>query len=67
MHDAVVGSWAQSELLLRQLAQARAAAIKAYLVDRGGLQDERVYLLDVSLGEAGQDGRVDTPLHLGVE
>ena len=67
MRDAVVGSWAQSELLLRQLAQARAAAIKAYLVDRGGLQDERVYMLDVSLGEAGQDGRVDTPLQLGTE
>lgn len=67
MRDAVIGSWAQSELLLRQLAQARAAAIKAYLVDRGGLQDERVYMLDVSLGEAGQDGRVDTPLQLGTE
>ncbi|GAC1034458.1 DUF748 domain-containing protein [Pseudomonas sp. No.21] len=67
MREAVIGSWAQSELLLRQLAQARAASIKDYLVDRGGLQDERVYMLDVSLGEADADGKVDTPLQLGSE
>ncbi|WP_236233177.1 DUF748 domain-containing protein [Pseudomonas tohonis] len=67
MREAVIGSWAQSELLLRQLAQARAANIKDYLVDRGGLQDERVYMLDVSLGEADADGKVDTPLQLGSE
>ena len=28
MREAVIGSWAQSELLLRQLAQARAATIR---------------------------------------
>ncbi|UVE17056.1 DUF748 domain-containing protein [Pseudomonas sp. LS44] len=65
MREAVLQSWGQSELLLRQLAQARAAQIKDYLVDKGGLQDERIYLLDVSLAEAAEgDGKVATQLHL---
>ncbi|HWV09816.1 MAG TPA: DUF748 domain-containing protein, partial [Pseudomonas sp.] len=67
MRDAVVQSWAQSQVLQRQLGQARAASIKAYLVDRGGLPAERVYLLDASLGEAQEDGKVATPLHLDSE
>jgi len=67
LREGVVQSWAQSQLLQRQLAQARAASIKEYLVDRGGLAAERVYLLDASLGEAQPDGRVATPLHLDSE
>ncbi|MCY1280390.1 hypothetical protein D9M70_291760 [compost metagenome] len=67
MREAVVQSWGQSELLLRQLAQKRAASVKDYLVGRGGLQDERIYLLDVSLGQAEPDGKVSTPLHLDSE
>jgi uncharacterized protein involved in outer membrane biogenesis len=67
LRDGLLQSWAQSKLLQRQLAQARAATIKDYLVDRGGLAGERIYLLDVSLGEAGADGRVATPLHLDSE
>ncbi|MGE8500452.1 MAG: DUF748 domain-containing protein [Pseudomonas sp.] len=67
LRTAVVDSWAQSQLLQRQLGQARAASIKAYLVDRGGLAAERVYLLDASLGEAQEDGKVATPLHLDSE
>ncbi|MCY1534170.1 hypothetical protein D9M68_695320 [compost metagenome] len=59
--------WEKSQLLQRQLAQDRAASIKEYLVDRGGLADERIYLLDVSLGQAEADGRVATPLHLDSE
>jgi outer membrane protein OmpA-like peptidoglycan-associated protein len=54
-------------LLQRQLAQTRASAIKDYLVDQGGLAGERIYLLDVSLGQADSDGRVATPLHLDSE
>ncbi|WP_373389111.1 DUF748 domain-containing protein [Pseudomonas alcaligenes] len=65
MRDAVLQSWGQSELLLRQLAQARAASIKDYLVERGGLEDQRIYLLDVALAEAQADGQVATALHLG--
>ncbi|WP_134675644.1 DUF748 domain-containing protein [Ectopseudomonas khazarica] len=64
MRQAVLDSWAQSKLLLRQLAQQRAAAIKAYLVEQGKLDDERVYLIDVNLGEPESNGRVLTPLHL---
>lgn len=67
LRDGVLRFWEQSQLLQRQLAQERASTIKDYLVDRGGLADERIYLLDVSLGEAGADGRVATPLHLDSE
>ncbi|WP_437881598.1 DUF748 domain-containing protein [Pseudomonas sp. LRF_L74] len=65
LRNAVLQSWSDSELLLRQLSQARAASIKAYLVDTGKLEDQRVYMLDVSNGEADQDGSVYTALHLG--
>ena len=65
MRDAVLQSWAKSELLLRQLGQARAASIKDYLVERGGLQDQRIYLLDVGLTEGAAGAPVDTALHLG--
>lgn len=67
MREGVLQSWAQSELLQRQLAQARAAEIKNYLVERGGLADERIYLLDVNIVQAEADGRVATTLHLGSE
>ncbi|SHM56309.1 DUF748 domain-containing protein [Phytopseudomonas punonensis] len=67
LHAAVLASWSDSRGLQRQLAQERAAAIKAYLVDSGKLADERIYLLDVNLGQAEADGRVATPLHLGSE
>lgn len=64
MRQAVLDSWAQSKLLLRQLAQQRAATIKDYLVEQGGMYDERVYLIDANLGEPEADGRVLTTLHL---
>lgn len=67
LREAVLQSWGESQLLLRQLAQARAAAIKDYLVDKGGLTDERIYLTDVSLGEPEPDGSVATALHLDSE
>ncbi|AOE87457.1 DUF748 domain-containing protein [Pseudomonas sp. TCU-HL1] len=67
LRDAVLVSWAQSDLLLRQLGQARAATIKDYLVDRGGLADDRIFLLDVSLVDPNQAGEVITPLHLDSE
>lgn len=65
MHEAVVQSWAKSELLLRRLGQARAASIKDYLVERGGLEDQRIYLLDVTLTKDQTDNHVATTLHLG--
>ncbi|OEC34339.1 Uncharacterized protein involved in outer membrane biogenesis [Pseudomonas cuatrocienegasensis] len=67
LQTALLQSWGASELMQRQLAQARGARIKEYLVDQGGLEDMRLYLLDVSLGQADADGRVATPLHLDSE
>ncbi|MDD0973331.1 DUF748 domain-containing protein [Pseudomonas fontis] len=67
LRDAVLKSWAESALLLRQLGQARASSIKDYLVDKGQLADDRVYFVDASLGQAEADGRVISPLHLDAE
>ncbi len=67
MRDAVLASWSSSELLLRQLGQARAGSIKDYLVDKGQLADDRVYFVDASLGQPEKDGRVVSPLHLDSE
>lgn len=67
LRDAVLHYWGKSQLLQRQLAQARASSIKDYLVERGALTDERIYLLDVGLGQAQADGRVATQLHLDSE
>lgn len=67
MRDALIDFWSKSEVLLRQLGQDRASSIKDYLVDKGGLADDRVYFIDASLGEAENDGRVITPLHLDSE
>lgn len=67
LRDAMLQHWGKSQLLQRQLAQARAASIKDYLVDRGGLAGERVYLLDVGPGQALADNRVATLLHLDSE
>ncbi len=67
LHDAVIKSWAESTALLRQLGQDRAGSIKDYLVDKGQLEDDRVYFIDTNLGQAESDGRVITPLHLDAE
>src|SRR3990167_1474116 len=67
LRDAVLHYWGKSQLLQRQLAQARASSIKDYLVERGALADERIYMLDVGLGQAQADGRVATQLHLDSE
>ncbi|MFD2645694.1 DUF748 domain-containing protein [Pseudomonas japonica] len=67
LRDAVLKTWAESSVLLRQLGQARASSIKDYLVDKGQLGDDRVYFVDASLGQAESDGRVISPLHLDAE
>ncbi len=67
MRDAVLKTWAESAVLLRQLGQARASSIKDYLVDKGQLEDDRVYFVDATLGQAESDGRVISPLHLDAE
>lgn len=67
LRQSVLESWSDSQLLLRKLGQERATQIKDYLVSKGGLGDDRVYLIDVSLGEAENGGKVATQLHLDSE
>ena len=67
MEQALLELWSRSDLLLRGLAQSRAAAIKAYLVDSAGLDPQRIYLIDVGSTEPLNDGSVATALHLGSE
>ncbi|MGC1330197.1 DUF748 domain-containing protein [Pseudomonas sp.] len=64
LRDAVVKSWGNDEQLLRTLGQARSASIKAFLVDKGQLPDEKVFLIDTIIGDAQKDGTVVTNLHL---
>ncbi|RJP65277.1 MAG: DUF748 domain-containing protein [Candidatus Abyssobacteria bacterium SURF_17] len=52
------------EIELRVLAQERANHVKGYLIERGGISNERIYLLDAELGPVS-DGtalRVDLAL-----
>jgi len=67
LREAVIKSWAESTALLRSLGQERASSIKDYLVDKGKLEDDRVYFIDTNLGQAESDGRVVTPMHLDAE
>ncbi|MDZ3995361.1 DUF748 domain-containing protein [Pseudomonas sp. Teo4] len=67
LREAVIKSWAESAALLRTLGQERASSIKDYLVDKGKLEDDRVYFIDTTLGQAESDGRVVTPMHLDAE
>jgi len=67
MRADVIKFWSSSDVLLRQLGQERASSIKDYLVDKGKLEDDRVYFIDANLGEAESDGRVITPMHLDAE
>ncbi|MEH6565598.1 MAG: DUF748 domain-containing protein [Halopseudomonas sp.] len=65
MQQALISFWSDNDLLLRRLAQSRAAAIKAYLVDSTGLDPQRLYLVDVGKTEPSTQGKVATALHLG--
>lgn len=67
LRDGLIKFWGASDVLLRQLGQDRASAIKDYLVDKGQLADDRVYFIDANLGQAEKDGRVVTPMHLDAE
>jgi uncharacterized protein involved in outer membrane biogenesis len=67
LRDGVIKFWSGSDVLLRQLGQDRASTIKDYLVDKGQLEDDRVYFIDANLGQAEKNGRVVTPMHLDAE
>lgn len=49
----VLDQWSVKELDLRRLAQARSESIRAYLVREFGVEDQRIYLLDVNLNQPG--------------
>ena len=65
LREALLTKWSSNEVLLRKLGQTRAANIKQYLVERGGLADQRIYLLDVNIAPAQADGRIASALQLG--
>jgi len=67
LKDGVSKFWSARDVLLRQLGQDRAGAIKDDLVDKGQLEEERVYFIDANRGQAEKDGRVITPMHLDAE
>ena len=67
MHQSLIDHWSSNPLPLRRLAQQRAAAIKDWLVDNGGLEPERIHLLDVSETPAKDDDSVATQLQLGIQ
>ena len=67
LKDGLIKFWSSSDVLLRQLGQDRASNIKDYLVDKGQLEDDRVYFIDANLGQAEKDGRVITQMHLDAE
>ncbi|KPX71085.1 hypothetical protein ALP66_04310 [Pseudomonas amygdali pv. photiniae] len=67
MRAAVLKFWSSNEVLLRELGQGKASSIKDYLVDKGKLEDARVYFVDARLGQAQPDGKVISPLHLDSE
>lgn len=67
MRSEIIQFWSGNEVLLRELGQNRASSIKDYLVDKGKLEDERVYFVDAKLGQAEKDGSVISPLHLDSE
>lgn len=64
MYQALVDHRSDNPLALRRLAQQRAAAIKDWLVDNGGLDDQRIHLLDADENAAAQDNQVASPLQL---
>lgn len=67
LRQSLLDEWSKSELLLRQLGQARAAAVRVYLIDKNKLGDDRVFLIDANIGKAERDGQVMTVLHLDSE
>lgn len=64
---AVVDHLGESERRLRQLARDRAAAIKGWLVESGGLPDQRIYLLNTQLRDDKSGESITTALYLSGE
>jgi hypothetical protein len=60
----LVGQYQVSDSELRALAQGRAAAIKDRLVAKGGVEELRVFLQDVEIESAEEEGEVKVRLSL---
>lgn len=62
----VLQEMAANPLFLRTLAQQRAAAIRSHLVEQGGIDVERLFLLDVNENAEPDNGMLNSQLHLDV-
>lgn len=64
LQEAIIDRLGENERRLRQLARERAAAIKGWLVEEGGLADKRIYLLNAQLREDKPGESVNSMLYL---
>lgn len=64
LQEAIIDRLGESERRLRLLARERAAAIKGWLVEEGGLADKRIYLLNAQLREDKPGESVNSMLYL---
>lgn len=64
LQSAILELLSESGRRLRQLASERASAIKAWLVDQGGLADKRIYLLNSQLREDTKTANAESLLFL---
>lgn len=64
MHTQLVQAYAQNQIRLRLLAQERAKSIRDFLVEQGGLEAERLFLLDVNEQAADDVDSIASMLHL---
>lgn len=64
LQQAVLKSWNQDQASMRQLSQARAQTIKDYLVQQGGINNIRIYLVDSNLSASSENNTVASTLYL---
>lgn len=64
LRQALINDWAARPALSRRLAQARAGAIRDYLIEHAGVSADRIFLVDVLLLPPGDGERITSRLHL---
>ena len=64
LRQAIVQSRESSTALLRRLGRERASSIKDYLVDKAGLEADRVFILDTVISKTAEGDEVASVLHL---
>lgn len=65
MEQALINHWQKEPRYLRVLAQQRAASIKQFLSEEGKIDNERLYLIDVSDADSDDEQQIASLLHLG--